>query len=478
MKIVAAEFFVFIFIGFTTGMPAGFWIDRWIGLKWMKMMVQTYDVQDFASPGLSWQSVRVTVFMLGLVSIPCMLTAGHHLRETAPVGLMDRKRKNERKQIFAIGIVSMSAILISLLAIQNNHSDEGISSVQTYVPGEFQLTKGSVFENMADAVVPSISDQALQQIRELPDIGAVQSYEINYGRAIFLCEAESALNPESGYYEMLSEQKQEIDGEMQCLYNLILVTTDNIKALVPDWDETCTEPAAVIEGELALALNLKKGDCFTIYDEDLIRNGSKDGCVSTDITVIDTANIVLSENHIGGNMIIVDPETAGLFPGERSRQVVNIWVKKGKETAAAAKVKRIAKKEGCSFHNARELMKEYTDSDDAQRRMKGIFILILALTGALTYFNTVFVNLLNRRNSFLLMHRIGIRRSEICRIVLKEGAVQGLLALAVTVAVQIILCISRKEIFSAIFTAVDAGVVITGILFPCVAWNLFRLKFR
>lgn len=468
-KIVAAEFLIFIFIGFTVGMLAGFWINQWIGLKLMKMMVQTYDVEGLVSSGLSLHSVRITALMLGLVSIPCILTAGHHLREIAPVSLMGRKRKNGRKQILAFGIISMSAILISLLAIQDNHSDEGISSVQTYIPGDFQLTKGSIFENMADTVVPSISDRALQQIEELPDIGMVQSYEINYGRAVFLCEAESALNQESGYYEMLSEQKQDIDGEMQCLYNLILVTTDNMKALVPAWDETCTGSVAVIEGELALTLNLKKGDHFTIYDEDLIRNGSKHECVSTDITVIDAANIILSENHIGGNMIIVDPETAKLFPGELSQQVVNIWAKEGRETAAAEKVRRIAEKDGCSFHNAQELMEEYTDSDDAQRMMKGFFILILAITGTLTYFNTVFVNLLNRRNSFILMHRIGIRRSEIYRIILKEGAVQGILALTVTGAVQSILCISRKELFPVIFEAVDAGVVITGILFPCAA---------
>ena len=79
------------------------------------------------------------------------------------------------------------------------------------------------------------------------------------------------------------------------------------------------------------------------------------------------------------------------------------------------------------------------------------------------------VNLLNSRNSFILMHRIGIRRSEIYRSILKEGAVQGILALTVTGAVQGILCISRKELFPVIFAAVDAGVVITGILFPGAA---------
>lgn len=469
LKITGTEFFVFILTGFTTGMLAGFWINKWICLKLMKVMVDAYGAQSPVSSDLSWQSVRNTVFMLVLITIPCLATAGYQLKKTVPVRLMASKRKNRRKYILAFLILSLSAVLISLLAIQDNHSDEGILSVKTYVPGDIQLTKGSVFENMMDSVIPAISDQALRQIEALPDVEQVQSYEINYSRAVFLCEEETALNRDSPYYEMLSEMKQNIDGKEQCLYNLILVATDNMEALVPSWDESGGGAVAVMEGELAHVLNLKNGDHFTVYDEALIGSGSKKDCAGAEIMVLDTMNIVLSESHIGGNMLIVDQETAKLFPGGLSRQVVNIWAKEGRETAAAAEVRRIAEKEGCLFHSAGEQMEAYTDSDRTQRTMKGFFILILAFTGALIYFNTVFVNLLNRKSDFILMHRIGIRRSEMYRMVLKEAAGQSLLAWGVIGGVQAALCVSRKILFPVAFIAVDVGVLFVCILFPCVA---------
>lgn len=61
----------------------------------------------------------------------------------------------------------------------------------------------------------------------------------------------------SGYVSetLAASMMNEAPDDLTVLYNLILVTTDNMKALVPAWDETCTGPVAVIEGELALALN-------------------------------------------------------------------------------------------------------------------------------------------------------------------------------------------------------------------------------
>lgn len=476
LKITGIEFLIFILIGFITGTLVGFLINRWIYLKIMKVMIHTYEVEHFVSFNLSWHSVRNTIFMFWLISLPCIITAWYQLRKVAPIRVMNRKRENRRKRLLAFMIVSLSFILISILGIQNNQSDEGIFYVKTYVPGDFQLTVGSIFENITDNSVPIISNQTLQKIENCLDIKQAQSYEINYSRDVFLCEKKDVLISDSAYYEMLSEMEQDIDGEKQCLYNLILVTTDNMKVLVPSWDEKSEGSVAIMDSGLAQTLNLKNGDHFTIYDEALIREGSKNRCISADITLLDTSdNIILSENHLGKNLLIVDQKTAKLFLGEQSRQVVNIWAKEGSEMAAASNLRRIAEEEGHSFHNAKEQMQAYTDSDQRQRSMQSFFIVILALIGALTYFNTIFVNLMNRRNDFVLMHRIGIRRSEIYQMILKEGLVQGILTLTMIGVAQTILCINRNEFFPMIFVIIDVGVMMSCILFPIITlYYIFR----
>lgn len=155
--------------------------------------------------------------------------------------------------------------------------------------------------------------------------------------------------------------------------------------------------------------------------------------------------------------------------------MVNIWAKEGSEMAAASNLRRIAEEEGYSFHNAKEQMQAYTDSDQRQRSMQSFFIVILALIGALTYFNTIFVNLMNRRNDFVLMHRIGIRRSEIYQMILKEGLVQGILTLTMIGVAQTILCINRNEFFPMIFVIIDIGVMMSCILFPIITlYYIFR----
>lgn len=305
----------------------------------------------------------------------------------------------------------------------------------------------------------------------------MQDYEINYDRGIFLCEERKKLNADSGNYESMLAMEQEIDGKKQCLYNLVLATTDHIKALVPSYDEERDGPVAIMEAELAKTLNLEAGDMFTIYDEQLIINGSKNGCKSACVKLLDAQNIILSENHIGGNLLIVDRGTAGLFPGALYRQVVNVWTEEGGEAIAASSLERISDMNGYSFRNAGQQIQKYIDSDHCQKVMHWFFIIILAMIGFLVCFNTVFTNLLNRRNDFKIMYKIGIRKKEMYWMVMKEGLCQGGMAAGVTAIVQAVLSAGRQEPFFRIFVVTDTGVVTAWVLFPVfILWYMFHKK--
>jgi len=401
-----------------------------------------------------------------LIMIPGIVSLILQVRNAAPVEMMRGKRRNVRKQFLALMIVSVSAVLISVLEIQDNHSDEGILFVKEYVPGDLQVAAGSIYENIAGGEIPSISDADFQKMKGIPGIRQVQDYEINYDRGIFLCEKQEKLNPDSANYASMLEMEQEIDGKKQCLYNLVLVTTDNLKALVPSYDEKNDGPAAVMEMELAKTLNLEIGDEFTIYDEQLIQNGSKAGCTNARIKLLDTRNVILSETHVGGNLLVVDRETAQLFPGERYRQVVNVWTDGDMGAKAVSDLEHISEASGYTVRNAGRQMQKYMDLDHSQRVMHCFFILILTVIGLLVYFNTVFANLLNRRSDFRIMHKIGIRKKEMYWMVLREGLLQGGIAAGLTAIAQFAFAAERQESFLMKFAITDAGVMAACALFP------------
>ena len=339
------------------------------------------------------------------------------------------------------------------------------------------MTAGSIYENIQGGDIPSISDPVFQEMKATPGVREVQDYEINYDRGIFLCEDRERLNPDSANYESMLAMEQDIDGKKQCLYNLVLATTEQMKALAPGYDEKRDGPVAIMEPELAKTLNLEIGDMFTIYDEQLIIDGSKDGCKSVRVKLVDTRNIILSENHIGGNLLVVDRETAEGFPGGLYRQVVNVWTGEGGEAIAASDLERISDTNGYSFRNAGRQIQKYIDSDHCQKVMHCFFIVILAVIGLLVYFNTVFANLLNRRNDFKIMHKIGIRKKEMYWMVMKEGLCQGCMAAGVAVASQIALSVNRQEPFPRRFAVTDAGVMTVCMLFPVfILWYMFHKK--
>ena len=477
MKIAGMEFLILVLIGFVTGILAGYFLNQAVYGEIMKAFAHAYDAEGLVSPKLSWNSVRNTAGMFLLIIIPGMAGLMLQLQNVMPTEVMRSKRKNVRKQVLALLIVSLSAILISILGIQDNHSDEGILFVKEYVPGDLQVTAGSIYENIQGGDIPSISDSVFQEMKATPGVREVQDYEINYDRGIFLCEDREKLNPDSANYESMLAMEQEIDGKKQCLYNLVLATTEQMKTLVPGYDEKRDGPVAIMEPELAKTLNLEIGDMFTIYDEQLIIDGSKDGCKSAHVKLLDTRNIILSENHIGGNLLIVDKETAEGFPGKLYRQVVNVWTGEGGEAAAAANLERISDMNGYSFRNAGRQIQKYMDSDHCQKVMHWFFIVILAVIGLLVYFNTVFANLLNRRNDFKIMHKIGIRKKEMYWMVMKEGVRQGCMAAGVAVTSQIALSVSRQESFSSMFAVTDAGVMTACVLFPVfILWYMFHKK--
>ena len=477
MKIAGTEFLVLVLIGFAAGILAGCFLNQAVYGEIMKAFAHAYDAEGLVSPELSWDSVWNTGALFLFIIIPGAAGMMLQLQNVIPAEVMRGKRKNVRKQALALTIASLSAILISLLGIRDNHSDEGVLFVKEYVPGDLQVTAGSIYENIAGGDIPSISDSVFQEMKAVPGVRQVQDYAINYDRGIFLCEEREKLNADSGNYESMLTMEQEIDGKKQCLYNLVLATTDDIEALAPSYDEERDEPAAIMETELAKTFNLEIGDMFTIYDEQLIINGSKNECKSARVKLLDARNIILSENHIGGNLLVVDRETAQLFSGRLYRQVVNVWTEEGREAMAVSNLERISDTNGYSFRNAGRQIQKYVDSDHCQKVMHWFFIIILAVIGLLVYFNTVFTNLLNRRTDFKIMYKIGIRKQEMYWMVMKEGLIQGGMAAGAAAIVQAILSVSRQESFFNIFAVTDAGVVTACVLFPVfILWYMFHKK--
>lgn len=359
MKIAGMEFLIFILIGFAIGIMAGYFLNQAVYGEIMKAFAHAYDAEGLVSSELSWDSVGNTTVMLLLMAIPSMAGILFQLQNAMPTEFMPSKRKNTRKQVLALLIVSLSAILISILGTQDNHSDEGILFVKEYVPGDLQVTAGSIYENIQGGDIPSISDSVFQEMKAIPGIRQVQDYEINYDRGIFLCENREKLNADSGNYESMLGMEQEIDGKKQCLYNLVLATTENMEVLVPGYDEKEDGHVAIMETELAKTLNLEIGDTFTIYDEQLIINGSKEGCKSVRVKLLDIRNVILSENHIGKSSGC-RWETARAFPGGLYRQVVNVWIG---EVIAASNLEHISDTNGYSFRNANSQIQKYVDSD-------------------------------------------------------------------------------------------------------------------
>ena len=93
---------------------------------------------------------------------------------------------------------------------------------------------------------------------------------------------------------------------------------------------------------------------------------------------------------------------------------------------AASNLERISDTNGYSFRNANSQIQKYVDSDHSQKVMQCFFIIILSVIGLLVYFNTAFTNLLNRRNDFKIMHKIGIRKKEMCWMAMERGDASGL----------------------------------------------------
>ncbi len=203
MKIAGMEFLILILSGFVTGILAGYFLNHAVYGEIMKAFAHAYDAEGLVSPKLSWDSVRNTAGMFLLIIIPGMASLMLQLQNVMPTEVMRSKRKNVRKQVLALLIVSLSAILISILGIQDNHSDEGILFVKEYVPGDLQVTAGSIYENIQGGDIPSISDPVFQEMKVTPGVREVQDYEINYDRGIFLCGEREELNPDSGNYESI-----------------------------------------------------------------------------------------------------------------------------------------------------------------------------------------------------------------------------------------------------------------------------------
>lgn len=300
LKITGTEFLVLAFTGFLSGIITGFLLNKIIYIEIMKPLISYYEATAFVSSGLSIQSVKNTVIMLLFVLIPSILTAVLQLKTTTPVATMGNKRKNTRKVVISLMILALSMVLISWLGIQDNESDSGITYVHTYVPGDLQISIGSISEGVLGETVPTISDKALHNLSKNPDIKQIQSYEVNYDMDIFLCEEKSKLNKEvAGYYEMLTGMEQKIDGKKQCLCNMLLAATDNIKALVPSYDKNKKEHTAIMQDGLAQALNLKVGDTFTLYSGEIMAAGSKQNITNVTVKLIDTReDVVLSESHL------------------------------------------------------------------------------------------------------------------------------------------------------------------------------------
>ncbi|MCI8608614.1 MAG: ABC transporter permease [Firmicutes bacterium] len=466
LKITGIEMLLLVCMGVVTGILAGSLVNQALYSQVMKVFIHDYDAGQLVSSALSWKAMGSTVLMILLMLLPTIAMILVQLRTVMPVEVMGGRRKDRKKMVLAMTIVSLTAILISSLGIQDNHSDEGILYVKTYVPGELQITAGSVFENMRGGDIPAISDEALKEMEEIPGISQIQDYEIDYESGVFLCEEKQSLNPEGSFYEAFLEMEQKTDGRNQCLYNVTLVATDHMEALVPSYDEKRDGPVAIMEGDLVKTLNLNVGDAVTLYDSSLVGAKSKDECSAVDVKLLDVQNIILSENHLGGNLLIVDRQTADFFGGERDRQVVNVWTEEGREPAVSLQLERLSEHYGYSFHSVSRQAQQYMDSDRNQKVMHWFFIILLAGIGTLIYFNAAFTNLLNRRRDFAVMHKIGIRKKEMYGKALKEGLCQGLIAAAMICMGQVALCISTKQWAVHMFAAIDGGVVMVCMLFP------------
>lgn len=471
LKITGMEFLALGCMGAVPGMLAGILVNRVIYKKVLNIFVWSYDAAGIAASGLSRESIRNTAVMLVLIILPAVAVILMQLPDVLPADTMRAgKRNRSRKMLPAILTLSLSAVLASMLGIRDNQSDAGILYVKDYVPGDLQLTCGSIFENIMGGSVPSISSRVLQQIRQHPGVAWVQAYEINYDRGVFLCAEKQQLNPQGGYYRTMLDMEQQIDGKQQCLYNVILAADDNAR-------EETGAGYAVMETGLAETLGLKAGDMFTLYDEPIIANASKKKCESVRLTLADTRNIILSESHLGGNLLIVDRETARAFEGSQSRQVINIWVKEGMEAAVTADAERLAQEYGCSFHSASRQMRKYADSDRTQKIMRGFFAVICASAGLLVYFNAVFTNLLGRRRDFAVMHKIGIRKKEMYGMVLKEGACHAAAAVLAAGIAQAALCAGSPGAPAALFAVADAGMGLACLAFPVVIfWYLLHRR--
>ena len=156
LKIAGMEFLVLALIGFVTGILAGCFLNQAVYGEIMKAFAHAYDAEGLVSPELSWKSVWNTGVLFLFIIIPGAAGPMMQLQNVMPANVMHGKRKNVRKQVLALMIVSLSAILISVLEIQDNHSDEGILFVKEYVPGDLQVTAGSIYENIADTVFTNL----------------------------------------------------------------------------------------------------------------------------------------------------------------------------------------------------------------------------------------------------------------------------------------------------------------------------------
>ncbi len=110
-----------------------------------------------------------------------------------------------------------------------------------------------------------------------------------------------------------------------------------------------------------------------------------------------------------------------LFLGFFPKSQVILWIDGDMEAKAVSDLEHISEACGYTVRNAGRQMQKYMDLDHSQRVMHCFFIIILTVIGLLVYFNTVFANLLNRRNDFRVMHKIGIRKKEMYWMVLREG---------------------------------------------------------
>ncbi len=466
--VTGLEFLALIAVGFILGVLAGFFVNHLVYAEVMKPLTDTFDAGNLVSSGVSLHSLGNAALMVLLVIVPGMAVIAFCLGKASPVNVLRNIRKNQGKTVLALSIAILAALLTSLLSVQDNGSDSGIIYVKTYVPGDLQVTLGSLGDGMAGQKAPFLPDKVLQEIRENKDVEQIQSYSVDYEKGVFLCEEKSHLNKEFiGYYNALTETESEIDGKKQCLYNLVLASTDNFGAIVPSYQEGSKKHPVILEDRMAKTLDLEIGDTFTIYSEEIMRRGSKKGTESVTVTLIDTReDMVLSENHVGPNLLITDRETAEIFSGKLSRQVINIWADERKEDAVMAGLGRMEALKGCALHSARQQMQEYKDSDRNQAVMHSFFIVLLVLIGILAYFNTIFSNVMGRREEYSIMHKIGMIKWEMYKMAAREGLCHAIAAVSLLVVLQAAFCAASKIGFGMAFFIADIGLFVICSIVP------------